>query len=617
LKKINIFYYSLIACAITPLLFWISSAKTNFTRGAVPQNKPFVRESDKLDFSAVSFTGWDFEGVAANIAPRKTKPYTLMIFMNGSDLESENGAATDDIKEILDTSVDSQAMNLIILTGGANRWQNTIVPDNECMIWEVTGDSINGLSGIGLLNMGDAGTLADFINLGYRAFPAEKYGLIMWDHGGGSIAGYGLDEKFENNNLTLLEMNYAFARSEAAYKKLEFLAFDSCLMASAEMAVVASDYANYLIASEDLEPGLGWDYSFIKELNKNPDSTGDVVGRYVIDKFMQYYSRYSDEILTMSVTDLSRVGHVMSAMGDLMDKCDSQLPTEFKTFAVKRGDTKTFGEGSPRDNNCDMVDLSDMARKLSDIYPDEAQTLLNALDYAVVYNRHNSDVNLGGLSGYYIYGGRDIGDFTLAMYDKMLMDTAYTAYNRTFYRHLSGGRAMNRSAIKVASDESKTDQTAWKKDGDKYVLIGVRSEDYPTNKWPKIGGEYVAMYRVDGLRRKSLYAVPAKLNDRDCDIMIMMDSKNTKILGARQNDGLIIQKGNDPIKKGDTLSFYYKKRDFEKDTENWITGVEMIVSDALKFEWEELEPDFYTCNQLTDIYGLVTYSELSRHTPAA
>ncbi|MDR1000890.1 MAG: hypothetical protein LBL96_08860 [Clostridiales bacterium] len=618
MKRRHVLLTALVAMAITPAIIWLGSAKINFTRNTntnftapapaqASTAQPFVRDMSRLDFSSLRYTNWDYKAVISNLSPRNKKAYTLMLFMNGSDLESENGAATLDIHEILSTGVSDQ-INLVIFTGGANRWQNNVIPQNECAIWEVRGNSIYELGRVGLLNMGDPGTLRGFIDLCYSSFPADKYGLIMWDHGGGSIAGYGQDEKFDNNNLTLLEMNYAFADSGAARHKLEFLAFDSCLMSSIEMSVVASEYANYMISAEDLEPGDGWDYSFLGSMGQNPSCSGKDAGIYITDAFMNYYGANSDEILTMSVTDLTRAPYVMSAMGKLMSKADANMLGEFHTLAQRRANTKTFGEGSPRDNQCDMVDIGDMARKLSDYYPSEAASVLAELQQAVVYNRHNCDVDLCGLSAYYIYGGRDIGGITMPIYDGLWMDGNYTNYLNGFYNMLSNGSQFYRSSgVKAASDESKTDPTLWRRDPvGNYMLIGVGSEDYPIGKWPKII-EHVAMYRVGGTSEKSLYAAPARLNGIDCDIMVVIKPNLAKILGARQKEGMMIQKGADPLVVGDRLRFYYLRRDFNTGEEDWILGVETVLTQDLAFEWSDAPADAKICDQRTDALGNVSY----------
>ncbi|MDR1559541.1 MAG: hypothetical protein LBS84_07570 [Clostridiales bacterium] len=619
MKKRVFLWAALGVLAAVPLFTLFDSQSEGFTRsGAASATtvKPFVRSTEAVDFTGLTFNGWDYTVAAEKVQPRAKKPYTLMIFMNGSDLESENGAATSDLTEILQSGVNTENVNIVLFTGGASRWQNDVVPDNECMIWEISGGKLNSITGVGLLNMGDPGTLADFINLGYSAFPAERYALIMWDHGGGAIAGYGQDEKFDNSNLTLLDMNYAFAKSETANKKLELLGFDSCLMATAEMAMVSSDYAEYLIASEDLEPGNGWDYGFLSAFNGNSGMDGSELGQTIADQFMYCYSGNTDEILTISITDLSRAGHVMSAMGALMSKCGDKLDdsSSFHTLAKRRGTTKTFGEGSPRDNQCDMVDLGDMARKLSDMYPDESQSLLAELDAAVIYNRNNSDVNLGGLSAYYIYGGRDIGGLTLQTYDSLCMDGSYTDYLNGFFTALTAGNTVTRSSFAAPSDDTPVDLTAWRAISEKpghFMLTGVQADDYPNGLWPKIDGEYVSLFPIVNNGRRTLYAAPAVMNGRECNLIILISARNPngKILGVRQNDGLVIQKGFDEIKPEDKLQLYYKEYNFTDKTEAWTAGAVIDAAGGLKLEWDRLTEDMYISTQFTDDYGNLSYSQ--------
>ncbi|MDR2649390.1 MAG: hypothetical protein LBB94_06695 [Clostridiales bacterium] len=623
--KKRVFLWAALGVLAVPTLFTLFNNQSDgFTRsGAVPAAtvKPFARSAEAMDFTGLTFNAWDYKAAAEKVGARAKKAYTLMIFMNGSDLESENGAATSDLAEILQSGVTTENVNIVLFTGGTNRWRNEVIPENECMIWEISEGKLKGVTGVGLLNMGDPGTLTGFINLGYSAFPAENYALIMWDHGGGAIAGYGQDEKFDDSNLTLLDMNYAFAESEATRKKLELLGFDSCLMATAEMAMVASDYAKYLIASEDLEPGNGWDYGFLSAFNKGAAMNGAELSRTIADRFMNSYAGDTDEILTISVTDLSRAGYVMSAMGALMSKCGDNLDlsASFQTLAKRRGNTKTFGEGSPRDNQCDMVDLGDMARKLSDMYPGEAQTLLTELNTAVIYNRNNSDVKLGGLSAYYIYGGRDIGDLTLQTYDSLNMDGNYTDYLNGFFTVLTAGKPVTRASFAAPSDDTPVDLTAWRALPEKpgrFILTGVQGDDYPGGLWPKINGEYISLFPIVLNGRRTLYAAPAVMNGRECDLIVLISARrpNGKILGVRQNDGLVIQKGFDEIKPEDKLQLYYKEYNFKEynsadKIETWVTGGEIKADDGLRLEWAALEPDMYISTQFTDDYGNLSYSQ--------
>ena len=601
----------------------------------------FHRNIGAIDYSGLTFTPWDVKAASANVNKREKKPYTIMIYMNGSDLESESGAATEDLIEMLESGVNADNVNLILFTGGTSRWQNDVIPENNCVIWEARNGRIFKIAGVGLVNMGDPGTLASFIAFSMNNFPAEKYGLVMWDHGGGAIAGYGQDENFNNSNLTLLDMNYAFAMSPLSENKLEFLGFDTCLMATVEMAVIASDYADYLVAAEDLSPGDGWDYGFLVVLNDAPRMDGATLGKAITDYFMNYYGPDSDEILTMSVVDLSNVSRIMGAMGNLMRKASDSLATDripsFRTFARKRSGTKTFGSGSPRDNESDMVDIGDMTRKLSDLFPIEANNVMAELEKSVIYNKHNSDIDIKGLSAYYIYGGKGMGNVSLTMYKSLYMNGAYTKYLNDFYHVLIDNTVKrNRSSRQentVSPEELViTELTLWQPiDGSpgKFMMTGIQNGiDMDSGEkitaginapWPMIHGKNVCLYSIDSAKNGLMYAVPSEINGADCDIIILVSEKYPygKILGKRQEDGAIKQKGYDTILDGDRIAIYYQAKTFGENKADegvsWYKSDEFTVNGALQLDWAAPVPDkneTYYSLRLTDVRDNEYFTDL-------
>jgi len=553
------------------------------------------------------------------------KPTTIMIYMNGSDLESEIGAATEDLIEMLESGLRSQNADIVILTGGANHWQNDVIPANECVLWNIEDGALFELERIGLRNMGDPDTLADFIIYGMTHFPAEKYGLVLWDHGGGAIAGYGHDEKFaydDEGSLTLLEMDYAFHKAGLSGQKLEWLGFDSCLMATIEMALISSQYAKYLVASEDLEPGDGWDYTFLSMLNRNPRASGYILGREIVDTFMAFYGPNSDEILTLSVTDLNKVQPVMEAMGLLMAQCSDKLLSDrsdnFAPLAKRRRNTKTFGEGSPRDNQSDMVDIGDMAHQLSDLFPKEAAQVFAALNDAVLYNRHNSRIPLYGLSSYYVYGGPFYE--SLDLYAQLNVDEAYTAYLLKFFDQLTH-RDVRRTRSSQGQETTEivdTDLTLWKPIIGRpgyYQMLGIQYEDEDREKllWPYLNGKPVNLYRTATSIGHTQYAIPARVNGKDCDIIVCMRGEESKVLGCRYEEGLVKQKGYDIFKPGDRVAIYYPVRNFQSDESEgyeWLATGEMKIKKPLKLEWKQARGERYYCLKETDIYGQAKYGAL-------
>jgi len=550
----------------------------------------------------------------------QVKPYTIMIYMNGSDLESDFGLATADLAEMLDSGLDSRNANVIILTGGTNHWMNTAIPEYECIIWELVDGWLNEVKSIGMVNMGDPATLRDFVTFSMEKYPAQKYGIIMWDHGGGSIAGFGHDEQFNNSSLSLLDMKQAFEEAGLRNNKLEFIGFDACLMATVEMAVLAADYAHVLIASEDLEPGDGWDYHFLSVLNETPYMDGFALGKVIVDTFIDFYGPDSDEILTLSVVDLSCANLVMETMGNLMAKATDEIHQigfqigfemaeegrGFHGLAKRRAYTKTFGEGSPRDNYADMVDVGDMAIMLYDLFPQEAEAVLQSLEDCVVYNRHNSDIDIWGLSTFYIYGGKSQGIYSLETYTALEMDEVYTQYLHIFLQAL---KHRNNEDSPIIHKELVLWQPVSK---DIYRMQGIlQTSKYDNNfLWPKINEHSVVLFPIASTASARKYAIPAEINNREVDIIVSFTAQNPqgRILGSRNINENVFQKGNDPILPGDSVAFYYPENNFADESQIWHKGETFIVQCPLHLTWAPALSEHRLGFRITNACNNVTYT---------
>jgi hypothetical protein len=83
-----------------------------------------------------------------------------------------------------------------------------------------------------------------------------------------------------------------------------------------------------------------------------------------------------------------------------------------------------------------------------------------------------------------------------------------------------------------------------------------------------------------------------------------------KILGARMNDGLVIQKGFDPLIAEDFLQFYYKEHNFETGNDNWVVGDPVKITQGMTIQWNDVAPGMYICDQITDVYGNLSYTNL-------
>jgi len=137
---------------------------------------------------------------------------------------------------------------------------------------------------------------------------------IYWNHGGAVDRGVCWDDTNSGNWLTEVEQAEVMAYGNTVLgQKFEVVGFDACLMATGEIAYQYRNYANYLVASEQTEPGDGWDYHFLSVLKATPSITGAAASKAVFDYYKTWYSGQSD--ITFSTADLSYADDLGAAIG--------------------------------------------------------------------------------------------------------------------------------------------------------------------------------------------------------------------------------------------------------------------------------------------------------------
>lgn len=334
---------------------------------------------------------------------------TLMIYMIGSDLEAKSGAGSDDLKEIENSGIDAGSNNVLIFTGGTPNWHNDVADKTENTIIKLTEDGFEREKSLTQTSMGEAETLTAFMDYCVENSPADHYALILWDHGNGPLIGYGKDILFENDSLTLAEMDAAMQASPFGKdKKLEWVGFDACLMSSAELACVWDDYANYLIASQEVEPAFGWTYDFLLNLGK--DDTADLLNT-LTDQYLtaclDYFEKkdYRDRDTTLACLDLSRAEDLQNAVNGLFGAASGDVGRLYDTLAARRVSTRALGRASTG-SEYDLVDLKDLSEQLKTDYPEQAAALSGVIDEMVIKNSTNA-TGLSGVSLYYPFYNKD------------------------------------------------------------------------------------------------------------------------------------------------------------------------------------------------------------------
>lgn len=338
-------------------------------------------------------------------------------YLCGSDLETNGGFATTDLLEMMEVKL-PQNVNVVIQTGGANIWQNDKVNPEKLQRWLYNSEGLKLLEEKDSANMGEAQTLYEFLHFANTNYPAEKVAVTFWNHGGGSVSGAAFDERYSLDSLNLLEMYQAFDAvwpANAENPALELVGFDTCLMATIDVASVFRNFSKYLVGSEEVEPGNGWLYSgWMGELAKNPAMDGKALGIAICNTYYQGCEAVgTQDNTTLSLTDLTKLKPLLDAyeaFGQEAFAAAANDPGFFAQLGRAAAQSENYGGNTREQGYTNMVDLGHLARQTAWMLP-SAQKVINALDACVVHKVGGVyRAEATGLSCYYSYNG-DVDDF--------------------------------------------------------------------------------------------------------------------------------------------------------------------------------------------------------------
>ena len=204
---------------------------------------------------------------------------------------------------------------------------------------------------LGEVDMGSGTSLVSFISWATKNYPADRYVLIMSDHGLGWPGGWSdpapglspdgssspLASKF-GQNLYLNELDEALekARQAAGIEKLDLIGMDACLMSQLEVYAALSPHAHVAVASADVEPALGWAYaSFLEALTTNPGMSAQDLGKLIVKSYIRDDQRIIDpEARSDFLRGGSPIGSLFAPSEISADQLAAQLSRNVTLTAV-------------------------------------------------------------------------------------------------------------------------------------------------------------------------------------------------------------------------------------------------------------------------------------------
>lgn len=286
---------------------------------------------------------------------------TVMVYMIGSNLLD---GAENNIASMLE-SKSSDKLNVVIQTGAGNpeTQQQMTEAGTELLVdwtkvnrYTVKDGKLNKVSDFTEknssstndeqnINMITTEALTDFLNYSKKNYPADRYMLILWNHGAGPILGYGHESSFGNNTLSLKDLYDVLKNADIGHYDL--IGFDACLMGSVEVANTLKPFTDYLLGSEEIEPGEGWSYKeFLTELANTPNVPTQKIGKIIADNYLSNNKDSSHTTLSLIETTDHNMKNIITALDavatSLLAEFGESNPAAYYNYIRSKVDSRKY-----------------------------------------------------------------------------------------------------------------------------------------------------------------------------------------------------------------------------------------------------------------------------------
>ncbi len=414
MKKFNKKGVIAAVCAVSAIALLTGGVLANFQKNAkaddIQVDKSTITRDTDLTVDSNGILQIKRNTVVTKESEEKKTPWTILMYIDGADLEQLSGFASKEIKEIVNANVTSENIdnaNIIIQTGGSFFWSDRNVKADKTQRFILNKDKgLTLLEETDRQNMGDSDTLIDYLEWGIKEYPADKMGVIFWNHGSGIQNGVCTDPCFQFDSLSLAELEYSFSTvCNKLNRRFDLIGFDTCLSGSLEYANVLAPYANYMVASAETEPADGWEYTtIVNTLLENPTIGPKDLGKTICDSYYAFFEAKSKnklKDLTLSVYDLDKVDNVCiennylsKYMYDKVTQDQNNIDAYCKMQLAE--DVAVYDE-----NN---IDIGSMLNYFDNNTDYSIQNYKKALDEFVVYNvlgEKYANLNSAGVSLYF------------------------------------------------------------------------------------------------------------------------------------------------------------------------------------------------------------------------
>lgn len=390
--------------------------------------------------------------------PVQTSNGLVLVYLNGTDLESDGGAATRLVNQAINASRSGNT-RFVIMAGGTKTWQHPAMQNannGNTVSYVVENGAIRELKQYGnKKEYMSPDMVTTFINDTKAMYSSDHTSLVFWDHGGGAAGGYGKNE-VSGGDMSASAVAAGVKNSGAVF---EAIGFDTCLMGSLDVASNFAGSAKYFLGSQENESSYGWDFNSFSTYGTTDFAS---FGKKLIDEY-DVYTRANDRkgaTRTLALYDMNGVNLAQNQWNDLVAKL-GESKGGIELMALARDFAREYDNSKTADNRSGEIDLVGFLDSLAYTpVGTESAALLKTLKSTVMYKNGNTQGGVNGISIYlpgentFVYNSsydnikaNNISDATMKAYDKLASIYAgqreNTLFQQTSYDQKHNERNLN------------------------------------------------------------------------------------------------------------------------------------------------------------------------------
>jgi len=264
--------------------------------------------------------------------------------------------------------------------------------------YNITKDGKENVETIAEKSMGNKTTLIEFVSWCKDRCNADKYCLVLSDHGTGWMNGFLRDDTNDDKYMAMDELREGliYIRENILHQRIDLLVLDACLMGMNEIYYQVRDTTKVCVASPELHRGCPYSW-IIDDLYNDPFCDEKKLGEYFVRGYKIEYS-----IISISAYDIEKISTnvtpKLDAFSDVLIENYNSIKDEIKESIDRASSYNGINEDGS-DYVLHYKDLYGFTFHLSrsventDIQ-NKAEDLLSSLRDAKVYPHANLGISI-------------------------------------------------------------------------------------------------------------------------------------------------------------------------------------------------------------------------------